>query len=109
VSRHDDYEEAGNDDDDSGADAGHTVTGGGGLRLHVREWGRGGQAADPVHPRLVAEPHVLGQAVRGPAPDEFRLVAYDLARPWHVEAPPGPGPYTDATLWADDLAASSTS
>jgi len=32
-------------------------------------------------------------------------VAYDLRGHGMSEAPPGPGPYTDATLWADDLAA----
>ena len=37
--------------------------------------------------------------------DEFRLVAYDLRGHGMSEAPAGPGPYTDARLWADDLAA----
>jgi hypothetical protein len=38
----------------------HTVQGGGGLRLHVREWGPGGPTGDPVHPRHLAEPPLLG-------------------------------------------------
>ena len=42
----------------------HTVTGGGGLRLHVREWGNVEGPADPVPPRLVAKPPLLGEAVR---------------------------------------------
>ena len=37
--------------------------------------------------------------------DEFRLVAFDLRGHGMSEAPPGPGPYTDGGLWADDLAA----
>ena len=83
----------------------HTVTGGGGLRLHVREWGQ------PDRPPILfthgwSQSHLCWDKQYDSAlRDEFRLVAYDLRGHGMSEAPPGPGPYTDAALWADDLAA----
>ena len=83
----------------------HTVTGGGGLRLHVREWGQ------PDRPPILfthgwSQNHLCWDKQYDSAlRDEFRLVAYDLRGHGMSEAPPGPGPYTDAALWADDLAA----
>jgi non-heme chloroperoxidase len=83
----------------------HTVAGGGGLRLHVREWGR----ADRPPILFIhgwSQNHMCwDKQYESPLRDEFRLVAYDLRGHGMSEAPPGPGPYTDATLWADDLAA----
>jgi len=83
----------------------HTVTGGGGVRLHVREWGR----ADRPPILFIhgwSQNHMCwDKQYESPLRDEFRLVAYDLRGHGMSEAPPGPGPYTDATLWADDLAA----
>ena len=61
-----------------------TVRGGGGLRLHVREWGKRGRAADPVHPRLVAEPPLLGEAVRERARRRVPARRLRPARPRHV-------------------------
>ena len=83
----------------------HTVAGGGGLQLHVREWGT------PDGPPILfihgwSQNHLCwDKQYESPLRDEFRLVAYDLRGHGMSEAPPGPGPYTDATLWADDLAA----
>jgi non-heme chloroperoxidase len=81
------------------------VTGGGGVRLHVREWGR----ADRPPILFIhgwSQNHMCwDKQYESPLRDEFRLVAYDLRGHGMSEAPPGPGPYTDATLWADDLAA----
>jgi len=83
----------------------HTVTGGGGVRLHVREWGR----ADRPPILFIhgwSQNHMCwDKQYESPLRDEFRLVAYDLRGHGMSEAPPGPEPYTDATLWADDLAA----
>ena len=62
----------------------HTVRGGGGLRLHVREWGNAGRAADPVHPRLVAEPPLLGEAVRERARRRVPARRLRPPRPRHV-------------------------
>ena len=83
----------------------HTVEGGGGLRLHVREWGRAdGPAILFIHG--LSQNHLCwarqyGSALAG----EFRLVAYDLRGHGMSEAPLEPQHYTDAELWADDVAA----
>ena len=83
----------------------HTVAGGGGLRLHVREWGRAdGPPILFIHGW--SQNHLCwDKQYESALRDEFRLVAYDLRGHGMSEAPPGPGPYTDAALWADDLAA----
>ncbi|HEY7620547.1 MAG TPA: alpha/beta hydrolase [Solirubrobacteraceae bacterium] len=83
----------------------HEVRGGGGLRLHVREWGRpDGQAIVFLH--ALSQNH-LGWAKQyeSALADEFRLVAYDLRGHGMSDAPPEPEHYTDGRLWADDLAA----
>src|SRR5690348_9330846 len=83
----------------------HTVHGGGGLRLHVREWG------DPAGPPILfihgwSQNHLCwaGQYESALAAD-CRLVAYDLRGHGMSEAPLEPEHYTDAALWADDVAA----
>lgn len=83
----------------------HTVRGGGGLRLHVREWGR---ADGP--PILFlhgwSQSHLCwDKQIESSLRDEFRLIAFDLRGHGMSEAPPEPGHYTDAGLWADDLTA----
>ena len=83
----------------------HTVRGGGGLRLHVREWG---QANGPSILFLHgwSQSHLCwDRQYESPLRDEFRIVACDLRGHGMSEAPSGPEPYTDATLWADDVAA----
>src|SRR4029450_11237565 len=83
----------------------HTVQGGSGLRLHVREWG---PADRPpilfIHG--ISQSHLCWtqQDDRGLA-EEFRLVAYDLRGHGMSQPPLEPEHYTDATLWADDVAA----
>ena len=83
----------------------HTVAGGGGLRLHVREWGR----ADGPPVVLIhgwSQNHLCwDKQYESALRDNFRLVAYDLRGHGMSEAPDGPGPYTDERLWAGDLAA----
>jgi pimeloyl-ACP methyl ester carboxylesterase len=83
----------------------HTVEGGGGLRLHVREWGK------PDGPPILlihgwSQNHLcwVGQYASSLA-DEFRLAAYDLRGHGMSEAPLEAEHYSDAKLWADDVAA----
>jgi non-heme chloroperoxidase len=83
----------------------HEVRGGGGLRLHVREWGR------PDGPPILLI-HGLSQShlcwarqYESVLAEQFRLVAYDLRGHGMSEAPLGPEHYTDGRLWADDVAA----
>jgi non-heme chloroperoxidase len=83
----------------------HTVQGGGGLRLHVREWG-------PADRPPILFIHGISQShlcwtkqYHSGLAEEFRLVAYDLRGHGMSQAPLEPEYYTDAALWADDVAA----
>ena len=83
----------------------HVVRGGGGLRLHVREWG-------PADGRPILFIHGWSQnhlcwarQYESALAGEFRLVAYDLRGHGMSQAPLEPGHYTDGKLWADDVAA----
>jgi pimeloyl-ACP methyl ester carboxylesterase len=83
----------------------HAVPGGGGLLLHVREWG------NPDGPPILfihgwSQNHLCwvrqyDSALAG----EFRLVACDLRGHGMSEAPPEPEHYTNGKAWADDVAA----
>jgi non-heme chloroperoxidase len=83
----------------------HAVEGGGGLRLHVREWGK------PDGPPILfihgwSQNHLCwAKQYESALADEFRLVAYDLRGHGMSEAPLEPEHYTSAKLWADDVAA----
>jgi non-heme chloroperoxidase len=83
----------------------HTVRGGGGLRLHVREWG------DPGGPPILfihgwSQNHLCwARQYESALAAHFRLVAYDLRGHGMSETPLEPEHYTDAALWADDVAA----
>ena len=83
----------------------HSVQGGGGLRLHVREWG----TADGPPILFIhgwSQNHLCWvKQYESALADEFRLVAYDLRGHGMSEAPLEPEHYTDDTLWADDVAA----
>jgi pimeloyl-ACP methyl ester carboxylesterase len=83
----------------------HTVRGGGGLRLHVREWGNeNGRPIVFIHG--LSQSHLCwDKQVESPLRDEFRLIAFDLRGHGMSEAPLEPEHYTDARLWADDVAA----
>jgi non-heme chloroperoxidase len=83
----------------------HEVRGGGGLRLHVREWGR------PDGPPILLI-HGLSQShlcwakqYQSALAKEFRLVAYDLRGHGMSQAPLDAKHYTDGKLWAVDVAA----
>ncbi len=83
----------------------HAVRGGGGLRLHVREWGKAdGPPILFIHGW--SQNHLAwARQYDGPLASEFRLVAYDLRGHGMSEAPTEPGHYTDGKLWAEDVAA----
>jgi pimeloyl-ACP methyl ester carboxylesterase len=83
----------------------HTVSGGGGLRLHVREWGQAdGPAILFIHGW--SQNHLSwAKQYDSSLADEFRLVAYDLRGHGMSEAPLEPEHYTDERLWADDVKA----
>ena len=82
----------------------HEILGGGGVKLHVREWG------DPSGPVLLFI-HGWSQSdlcwlnqVHGDLTRTFRIVTFDLRGHGLSEKPPGPEPYADGQLWADDVA-----
>ena len=82
-----------------------SVRGGGGLRLHVREWGRAdGPPILFIHGWSQNHLCWVKQYESGLA-DEFRLVAFDLRGHGMSEAPLEAEHYTDGKLWADDVAA----
>ena len=83
----------------------HEVEGGGGLRLHVREWGNDrGSAIFLIHgwsQNHMCWSHQYGSRLA----DEFRLVALDNRGHGMSEKPLGAEHYNDERLWADDVAA----
>jgi non-heme chloroperoxidase len=83
----------------------HTVKGGGGLQLHVREWGKAdGPPILFIHGW--SQNHLCwAKQYESVLADEFRLVAYDLRGHGMSEAPLGAEHYADGRLWADDVAA----
>jgi len=83
----------------------HEVRGGGGTRLHVREWGNR-EGPDVVLIHGWSQSHLCwARQVGGPLAENFHLVAFDNRGHGMSEKPTGAGPYIDAQLWADDLAA----
>jgi pimeloyl-ACP methyl ester carboxylesterase len=83
----------------------HTVQGGGGLRLHVREWGKAdGPPILFIHG--LSQSHLCwAKQYQSSLAEEFRLVAYDLRGHGMSEAPLELEHYSDGALWADDVAA----
>ena len=78
----------------------YAVRGGGGLRLHVREWGRpDGRPILFLHGW--SQSHLCwAKQYHSALAQKFRLVAYDLRGHGMSEAPPEPGHYTNGRLWA---------
>lgn len=81
----------------------HSIEGGGGLKLHVRDFG-------PIDAPQILLIHGWSQhhlcwskQIESPLADEFRLVAMDLRGHGQSEAPPGSESYTSGPLWADDI------
>jgi pimeloyl-ACP methyl ester carboxylesterase len=89
----------------TGAIKTHTVQGGGGLRLHVREWGPlDGPAILLIHGW--SQNHLCwAKQYESTLAHDFRLVALDLRGHGMSDAPLEPEHYTEARLWADDVAA----
>jgi non-heme chloroperoxidase len=83
----------------------HEVRGGGGLRLHVREWGRA-DGPPIVFIHGLSQSHLCwAKQYESALAEEFRLVAYDLRGHGMSDAPLEPEHYADGALWADDVAA----
>jgi non-heme chloroperoxidase len=83
----------------------HSVRGGGGLRLHVREWGNA-EGPPILFVHGWSQNHLCwAKQYESTLADEFRLVAYDLRGHGMSEAPIDSAHYTDDGLWADDVAA----
>jgi pimeloyl-ACP methyl ester carboxylesterase len=83
----------------------HTVTGGGGLRLHACEWGnRDGPPILFIHGW--SQSHLCWHRQYNSAlADEFRLVAFDLRGHGMSEAPRSVEHYSQGRSWAADVAA----
>ena len=83
----------------------HTVKGGGGLRLHVREWGNA-DGPPILFMHGLSQNHLCWDKQYDSAlADEFRIVAFDLRGHGMSEAPLDPDHYTEGKLWAEDVAA----
>src|SRR5262245_19205392 len=83
----------------------HDVIGGGGVRLHVREWG----CTNSPSLLLIhgwSQDHLFWKyRYESALSEQFRIVAFDLRGHGMSEAPPGEELYTNSKLWADDVAA----
>jgi len=83
----------------------HSVIGGSGVRLHVREWGRG-DAPAILFIHGWSQNHLCWRKqYESKLADEFRLVAFDLRGHGMSEAPQAQEHYTEPQPWADDIAA----
>ncbi len=82
----------------------HEIFGGGGLKLHAREWGNpGGPALLFIHGWSQSDLCWLNQ-VRGDLAGAFRIVTFDLRGHGLSEKPSRAEQYADGQLWADDVA-----
>ena len=83
----------------------HTIAGGDGLKLHVREWGKPhGATILLIHGW--SQNHLSWQRqFESELADEFRLVALDIRGHGMSETPMTLDCYADSQLWADDIAA----
>lgn len=83
----------------------HAVKGGGGVTLHVREWGNAsGQPIVLIHGW--SQSHLCWRLqYTSDLVNEFRIVAFDNRGHGQSEKPRLEAAYTDGKLWADDVAA----
>ncbi|MEM7465660.1 MAG: alpha/beta hydrolase [Pseudomonadota bacterium] len=83
----------------------HTIEGGGGLKLHVREWG------DASAPAILfihgwSQNHLCWtKQFDSNLTDQFRIVALDLRGHGQSESPHAVEHYNNSQLWADDIKA----
>jgi pimeloyl-ACP methyl ester carboxylesterase len=83
----------------------HTVIGGGGVKLHMREWGKA-EAPPILFIHGWSQNHLCWRKqYESDLVDAFRLVACDLRGHGMSEVPEASENYTQAELWADDIAA----
>jgi pimeloyl-ACP methyl ester carboxylesterase len=83
----------------------HSVVGSGGLHLHVREWGKA-DAAPILCIHGWSQNHLCwSKQYESALADRFRLIAFDLRGHGMSDAPLEPQHYTNAQVWAEDLAA----
>jgi len=83
----------------------HDVRGGGGVMLHVREWGNpDGAPIVFIHGWSQCDLCWSRQLAGGLAP-RFRMITFDHRGHGMSEKPGGTESYVDGRLWADDLAA----
>ena len=81
----------------------HEVRGGGGLRLHVREWGFA-QGPPIVFVHGWSQSQLCwSRQIAGPLAADFRLITFDLRGHGMSEQPRDAAAYLDSQLWADDL------
>jgi len=83
----------------------HSVVGGGGVKLHVREWGKA-DAPPVLFIHGWSQNHLCWhKQYESQLADAFRLVAFDLRGHGMSEAPEAQEQYTEPQPWADDIAA----
>jgi len=83
----------------------HNIIGGGGLKLHVREWGRG-DGPPLLFLHGWSQSHLSWRRqCEGDLADQFRIVACDLRGHGMSDAPLERNEYADGEKWADDVAA----
>ena len=83
----------------------YAVSGGGATMLHAREWGNAdGPAILFIHGWTQTD-LCWGRQVSSPLADTHRLVTFDIRGHGRSGKPLDASSYTDAQLWADDLAA----
>jgi non-heme chloroperoxidase len=81
----------------------HSVVGAGGVKLHVREWGKA-DAPAILFIHGWSQSHLCWhKQYESELPDAFRLVAFDLRGHGMSEAPEAQEHYTEPRLWADDI------
>lgn len=86
------------------ANATHEILGGGGVRLHAREWGNpDGPGILFIHGWSQSDVCWLKQ-LQGDLGETSRLVTFDLRGHGLSERPSQPERYSDGQLWADDIA-----
>ena len=83
----------------------HSVKGGSGVNLHVREWGQpGGVPVLLIHGW--SQSHLCWmKQYESDLQNDFRIVAFDLRGHGMSDAPLQPEQYADGDRWADDIAA----
>jgi pimeloyl-ACP methyl ester carboxylesterase len=83
----------------------HAVTGGGGLKLHVREWGNAhGIPLLFIHGWSQSHLCWIGQ-YESNLQEDFRIVALDLRGHGQSDSPLNGEEYSDGDRWARDIAA----